>query len=256
MTTDTHPITKAEKFEPPVLIKLLLFLCCLALLLFLFVFSALAGIFSPHTDPRPLATRFDAMHGLFNKWKSNNSDVTYHVSITEHEQPFRALGHMSVLGGNFTTVLITMDRMEPKERCLEYGITFVRKGYDWVCLYPRVKNMFKNTHMYFYILKNMKTKYLLHVDSDVIAMSANLPGWIEKAKKLLDEGAAAVQMAKCLARPRTGLSLRVFMVAKNSTKSWFPVRNRFIHIEDIFNSAKERSNTTTPTINYKYGCYY
>ena len=167
-------------------------------------------MFSPHKEPRPLAARLNAMRGLSFSWGGQNKNVTFHVSLVKGEDPSRTLGFMSKFGGNFDTVLLTMDRMYPVSRCIKYGSITKNSDTNGPVLLNPPTGWFKNTHMYIHILRNFDTEFLLHFDSDVIAVSALLPGWITTAKRLLRNGAAVVQMAKCLRADGISLSLRVY----------------------------------------------
>ena len=228
------------------------------------LFLAFIGVFSPYSTLRPIQHRLKAIKGIGNTWSNHVdlSDVTFHISIVPGEDHRKSLSFMNMFGKGFAQTLITMDNFFPLKKCKEYGKKFKGNRLRWVCLNGSKPGEFKNTGMYSYILTHSPTRYLIHIDSDLWAMSSVRPGWVKRAKKLLKEGAAAVQMAKCLvpkdsdSGPSQFLSLRAFMIEKNSTSKWFPLQNSSLHIETIFSIARARTNTYVKTIHHDLGCYY
>ena len=122
---------------------------------------------------------------------------------------------------------------------------------------------FINNAMYGYILQNFNTKYLLHMDSDVYAISTSHGNtFVKRAIQILenDPMCYAVRIPMCIEGGKlhksTFLSLRIFITEKGRAGKLFPVINYYDQPESFISQKLGHLGMHVIVLSSSEACYY
>ena len=123
---------------------------------------------------------------------------------------------------------------------------------------PATGDMFKNSVAYAHAVFSFKTRYMVHMDSDIlmIAPGGTTP-WTRAAVHTLEanDRVSAVEMPKCLIR-EAPLSARLFMVRRDRLEGFFPVQNGTLGSDELLHGALLAGGHRVEQTPAHGGCYY